>query len=227
VHTAGQQRADQSGSSDVEEQRFSVETKLPGGDVGDLGRMVWVTHPSTSLAVDIVKKLRSVNVDAKLWDECHAPGRGPSVNDFVVANPTGLNMIAQCMIRSRATGNLGAPKAGRGGLAPRVLGRVVEHMEMRLSERLETAALAAIAGLSDGHFSRAFRQSLGMPPHRYLMTRRIAVGAGLIERTDRTFTDIALSVGFSSHSHFARLFVRMIGETPRAYRGRKQQARCA
>ena len=52
------------------------------------------------------------------------------------------------------------------------------------------------------------------------MTRRIAVGAGLVERTERSLTDIALSIGFSDHSHFTRMFVRMTGETPRSYRRR-------
>jgi transcriptional regulator GlxA family with amidase domain len=52
------------------------------------------------------------------------------------------------------------------------------------------------------------------------MTRRVELAAGLIERTDRSLTDIALAVGFADHSHFTRTFARMKGETPGAYRRR-------
>lgn len=108
----------------------------------------------------------------------------------------------------------------RGGLAPGALRRVRAHMEERLSGKVELRDLASIAGLSECHFSRAFKQSLGVPPHRYLMRRRIATAATMIEQTDRALTDISLDVGFSDQSHFTRVFTGMTGETPRAYRRR-------
>lgn len=182
--------------------------------------IVWVTHSSMKLAADVVSRLRGFNLDAKLWDETHSASPGASACDIVVADPAGLRMIARSVSRSVVARDLDAPRSWRGGLAPGVLRRVFAQIEGRLAEKIDTGELAVIAGLSECHFSRAFRQSVGMPPHRYVMTRRIAVGAGLVERTERPMTDIALSVGFSDHSHFTRMFVRMIGETPRAYRRR-------
>jgi AraC-like DNA-binding protein len=111
-----------------------------------------------------------------------------------------------------------SPVAPRGGLAPGALRRVREHIHSRLSERIELNELAAIAGLSDCHFSRAFKQSMGIPPHRYVMQRRIEVAAVLIEQTDRPLSEIALEVGFSDQSHFTRMFSRLASQTPRDYR---------
>ncbi|MEO8523656.1 MAG: AraC family transcriptional regulator [Caldimonas sp.] len=106
----------------------------------------------------------------------------------------------------------------RGGLAPSALRRVREHIEANLAEHIELCDLAALTGLSACHFSRAFKQSVGMPPHRYLMSRRIAAATRLIETTDRPMCDIALEVGFSDQSHFTRVFTVEIGESPRRFR---------
>jgi AraC-like DNA-binding protein len=106
----------------------------------------------------------------------------------------------------------------RAGLTPGTLRRVREHIEDRLSEKIELRELADIAKLSACHFSRAFKQSVGVPPHRYVMTRRIATAAHLVRESDSTLTEIALIAGFSDQSHFTRVFVEMMGEGPRAYR---------
>lgn len=84
----------------------------------------------------------------------------------------------------------------RGGLAPSALRRVQEHIESCLSGHLDLAELASLAGLSPCHFSRAFKKSMGMPPHRHLTSRRVIAAAKLIEATDRSRSEIALDVGF-------------------------------
>lgn len=106
----------------------------------------------------------------------------------------------------------------RGGLAPGALRRVREHIHGRLAQRIDLNELASIAGLSDCHFSRAFKQSVGVPPHRYVVMRRIEAAAALIEQTDRPLCEIALEVGFSDQSHFTRIFSRLVRQTPREYR---------
>jgi AraC-like DNA-binding protein len=108
----------------------------------------------------------------------------------------------------------------RGGLAPGALKRIREHVEKGLAEKINVCELAALVGLSESHFSRAFKQSVGQSPHRYLLLRRIAAAAELIEKTDRQLTEIALDAGFSDQCHFTRMFVREMGETPLAFRKR-------
>lgn len=94
----------------------------------------------------------------------------------------------------------------RGGLAPRALRRVREHGEARLAEKIDLATMAGLAGLSPPHFARAFKQSVGTPPYRYVLRRRIDLATRLLENTDRPLADIALDVAFYCQSHFARTF---------------------
>jgi len=114
-----------------------------------------------------------------------------------------------------------APRAHpTGGLAPGALRRVREHIEAHFAQKIELSRLAGIAGLSTSYFSRAFKQTIGMPPHRYVMIRRLAAAAELVKKTDRPLTELAIEVGFSDQSHFTRAFTQMTGETPGALRRR-------
>ena len=106
----------------------------------------------------------------------------------------------------------------RGGLAPGALRRVREHILQRLSERIEIGELATLVGLSVCHFARAFKQSLGQPPHQFILRCRCTAAAELIQTTDRPLADISLAVGFSDQSHFTRTFSAITGESPGAFR---------
>lgn len=118
----------------------------------------------------------------------------------------------------RRLSGAGAPGSESGGLAPGVLRRVLAQIESRLDEGIPLAELAKLAGLSEGHFSRAFKRSVGLPPHRYALHRRVAAAARLLESDDQSLTDIALSLGFSDQSIFTRQFAALTGATPGAYR---------
>jgi AraC-like DNA-binding protein len=102
----------------------------------------------------------------------------------------------------------------RGGLAPGITRRISQYIDSHLGENISLEAMAEMAGLSVFHFSRAFRQSTGVAPHGYLLQRRIERAARLLSRTELPLSEIALAVGFSDHSHFARHFRRLTGTTP-------------
>ncbi|MDB5360825.1 MAG: sigma-54-dependent Fis family transcriptional regulator [Rhodospirillales bacterium] len=104
------------------------------------------------------------------------------------------------------------------GLAPRILRRVTEHIETRLYEALPLAELAAVAGLSQSYFSEAFRRSTGMPPHRWILLRRVELAKRLLLDSGLTITEVAFSVGFSSSSHLASAFRRVVGSTPSQFK---------
>jgi AraC-like DNA-binding protein len=107
-----------------------------------------------------------------------------------------------------------------GGLAPGALRRVREHIEARFADKIDLGCLAEIAGLSTSYFSRAFKQSIGVPPHRYVMMRRLAAAGDLIRNTCKPLAEVAIDAGFSDQSHFTRIFTQMTGETPGTLRRR-------
>lgn len=110
------------------------------------------------------------------------------------------------------------PSSPRGGLPPGILRSLRRHIEDQLDKNLPVAALAAIAGLSPTHFSRAFKNSTGVAPHHYLTRQRVEKAARLLIESELSMAEIAQAVGFSDQSHFTRCFTRLIGTTPGAYR---------
>jgi len=111
-----------------------------------------------------------------------------------------------------------APDVPRGGLSPGALRRVREYIAAHIHESLDIGTLASHIGLSDSHFSRAFKVSVGMPPHRYLLEQRIRKAAELIERSEQPLVSIALNMGFTDQAHFSRSFHALVGLTPSQFR---------
>jgi AraC-like DNA-binding protein len=117
-------------------------------------------------------------------------------------------------------GSKPVPPRPAGGLAPGALRRVRKYIEEHLAESIVTDVLARIAGLSPGHFNRAFKQSTGESPHHYIIRKRITMAKELLVQTSRALADIALDAGFADQSHFCRTYVAVTGETPSACRRR-------
>lgn len=105
-------------------------------------------------------------------------------------------------------------------LTGRQLGKVKELIDADLSGKIQLSELAAACGLSIGHFSRAFRQTVGMPPYRWLLLRRIEVAKALL-KSDLPLAELALRCGFSDQSHLNRVFKRAVGQTPGAWRSQR------
>ena len=96
--------------------------------------------------------------------------------------------------------------------------RARDAMDRAYAEPLDVRAVAAVAHISEAHFSRCFRAVFGETPHRYLQRRRVERSMFLLRETDRSVTDICLDVGFTSLGTFSRTFREIVGETPTAYR---------
>jgi AraC family transcriptional regulator len=110
------------------------------------------------------------------------------------------------------------PRPLRGGLPVWQQKRVVEFIEEHLAEEISLAALAELADLSLYHFARAFRQSLGVPPHRYHMARRMDRARSLLQKSALSVTQIGIRIGFREASSFTRAFRRFTGLAPTEYR---------
>jgi AraC-like DNA-binding protein len=91
-------------------------------------------------------------------------------------------------------------------------------MDRAYAEPLDVRTVAAIAHVSEAHFSRSFRAVFGETPHRYLQRRRVERSMFLLRETDRSVTDICFDVGFTSLGTFSRTFRDIVGETPSGYR---------
>lgn len=113
----------------------------------------------------------------------------------------------------------GTPRKGalRGGLAAWQQRIVTSHIEDHLAEPIPLATLAELVGLSTYHFCRAFKQSFGIPPHRYHTSRRIDRAKALLATPAPSVTSIGLMVGFSETSSFTAAFRKATGLTPTAY----------
>ena len=106
----------------------------------------------------------------------------------------------------------------RGGLPGWQQKKVAQYIEEHLANEISLLSLAQLVRLSPFHFSRAFKQSFGMPPHRYLTWQRIERSKALLGERRLSVTEIGLDVGFSETSSFTAAFRKLTGETPTAYR---------
>lgn len=106
----------------------------------------------------------------------------------------------------------------RGGLSQRQLRSATELIEQNLGSRISLSELAERTGLSSSHFSHAFKQSTGLPPHRWQLRARIRRAQQLLSSTQLSLSNIAQATGFADQSHFTRVFRRFAGVTPLTWR---------
>jgi AraC family transcriptional regulator len=116
-----------------------------------------------------------------------------------------------------SSGSPGGSAAGPEPLPRRSLHRLEEALA-DLSTPLSLQEMAAIAGLSPAHFSRAFKAAFGLSPVQELRRRRLERAAAELRRSRKPVSAVALDCGFADQSHLTRQFRQHFGVTPAAYR---------
>lgn len=136
-----------------------------------------------------------------------------TADDGLYAETLGL-LAAIELQRLQSRGLSETMKSRVGGLSAGQEKLVREFIEDRLGDEIRLDDLAGVARLSRFHFARAFKATLGEPPHRYVMKRRIEKAKDLLVRTPLPVNDIATATGFRSASQFNRAFKEFVGVTP-------------
>jgi AraC family transcriptional regulator len=108
--------------------------------------------------------------------------------------------------------------SGQSGLARWQLRRVIEFLTDALPDRVELSELAALTGLSESHFSKAFKASTGLAPYRWQLDARIRRAQELLCDTDASLEHVAQATGFADAVHFGRTFRKFVGTSPAAWR---------
>jgi AraC family transcriptional regulator len=112
------------------------------------------------------------------------------------------------------------PGRGRDGALPRGrLRAVVEYIDLHLDASPTLEQMAAVTGLSPYHFARQFKAATGLPPHQYVIARRVELAKQLLQGVGGlSLAEVANRVGFSDQSHFSHHFKRLVGVTPGQFR---------
>ena len=153
---------------------------------------------------------------AAMWAvdaELSAGGTGGRLAAESLANVLAVRLIRHVLAPRQ-------PARGQDGTLPRVkLGAVVEYVEEHLDAGPTLEQMAAVARLSAYHFARQFKRATGLPPHQYVILRRVERARQLLQAgTDLSLAEVAACAGFSDQSQFCHHFKRLVGVTPGQFR---------
>jgi AraC-like DNA-binding protein len=109
-------------------------------------------------------------------------------------------------------------RPARGGLAPWQERRAKEILSANLDGNMPLKDVARECRLSVSHFSRAFRRTMGVAPHNWLLTRRVELAKEKLRDRELSLSDVALACGFADQSHLTRMFTGTVGISPGAWR---------
>jgi AraC family transcriptional regulator len=126
-------------------------------------------------------------------------------------------ILAETLLRRLSSHGERHGRASFGKIPALGIARVVDYIESGIAQDLRLTSLADIAGMSVYHFARRFRETVGLSPHAYVLSRRIVRGRAMLSRGEGSLAQVALACGFSSQAHFTTAFRRSLGVTPGEY----------
>lgn len=127
-------------------------------------------------------------------------------------------LLAEVLLRSLSTHGDDRARGAPGKIPAQRIARVIDYVEVGIDQDLRLPMLAEVAGMSMYDFARRFRETIGMTPHAYVLSRRIARARAMLGKPDISLAHVALACGFSSQAHLTTSFRHRLGLTPGAYR---------
>jgi transcriptional regulator GlxA family with amidase domain len=129
---------------------------------------------------------------------------------------------ASALLRVKGVSRIGAESARqsdfRGGLLAWQLNRVVDYIEMHLGDKITVMDLAGLINASMGQLFRAFKISVGVTPCRYIARRRFELACTMIKTTGAALSEVAVACGLCDQPHLCKMFRRIVGTSPSAWR---------
>lgn len=147
-----------------------------------------------------------------LLGELRSPGLGGDLYGDALAQA-----LAVQLLRAHSS-VLQNPLQDAAALPPYKLRRAIEYVDGHLADDLTIEEIARAASVSMFHFAHAFKRATGLPPHQYVIRRRIERAMHLLRHSELPIAQVALAVGFATQSHFTTVFGRICGATPKKYR---------
>jgi AraC family transcriptional regulator len=141
---------------------------------------------------------------------------GSGIDDHAYAETLGLLLLWE--LRHAVAPKNTELNLARGGLTAPQLRRVKEFVDAHIAKGIGISELASLVGLSQFHFIRAFKHSVGRSPYQYVLSARISAAKEMLLKSDLSIADVALAVGFSDASQLTRVFRKFFGVTPTAFR---------
>jgi AraC family transcriptional regulator len=173
-------------------------------------------HPASNIS-NIAPSLYFENNNLKATlQKLQSALEGSGIDDQAYAETLGLLLLWE--LRHAADAKCSQPSPVRGGLTVLQLRRIKEFVDAHISRGIGISELASLVGLSQFHFIRAFRSSVGRSPYQYVLSARVSVAAEMLSKSDLSVADVAIAVGFSDASQLNRVFRKLIGVTPTAFR---------
>ncbi|MDJ0714730.1 MAG: AraC family transcriptional regulator [Prochloraceae cyanobacterium] len=152
-----------------------------------------------NLAYSFLKEIQTESIGSKLYRES-------------LANLFGIHLLRKyCNLEAKI-------QFFAGGLSPYQLRQVIDYIQAHLSEEIGLKPMADLIGISQCHFLREFKKTVGLTPHKYIMQERVKMAKRLLKKQQNLpLAEVALTCGFSNQSHLGRVFKQQTNMTPKIY----------
>jgi AraC family transcriptional regulator len=157
--------------------------------------------------------------EGRLCRTAHAIGQRLEFDDanHLVLDSWAL-ILAETLLRDLARQGAKPARTAFGKIPAHRIARVIDYIESHVGDDLDLASLSTVAAMSVYHFARCFKETTGVSPHAYVLSRRIRRAATMLGHGDVGIALIAATCGFSSQAHLTTVFQRRVGVTPGQYR---------